>query len=152
MATALEPRILLERDADMILAFEKARLETEIDDHMDREMKSWGARWRLEALNHYLPQGWSFGVYENGKLQGYVLGQPYLFHRGHTQTLWIEHLSALTPEAARALIDTAHKWAKDKHLQTVLIEKNAASDFILEHWPQALVINDGLIELRSTRF
>ena len=146
----METRILLENDRELIVAFERGRLQG--GDPMEVEMKTWDARWRKEALEHYLPQGWSFGTFQAGKLVGYFLGQPYMFHRGLTQTLWIEWLSAVSNEAARELVDTAHKWARDKHLQTVLLENNQSTSFILQDFPKAMLVDDGLIELRSARF
>jgi len=152
MSSSLDTRILLLTDRDLITQFETERLTATIKDPMDREMRAWDARWRGEALEHYLPQGWSFGTFQEDKMLGYFLGQPYLFHRGLTQTLWIEHLSATTPAAARELVEVAHKWARDKHLQTVLLENNASSEFILEEFPKATLISSGLIELKSARF
>lgn len=136
----------------MLLQFEQERLVETIEDPMEREMKSWDARWRPEALSHYLPQGWSFGAFREQKIQGYFLGQPYLFHRGLTQTLWIEHLAFTSIEVGVQLLEVAHKWAKDKHLQAVLLENIPAYAFIAENFPKALVTNRGWIELRSTRF
>ena len=148
----MDTRILLEKDQDLIMEFEKERLNRSVSDPMEREMKSWDARWRKEALEHYLPQGWSFGVFENGKLTGYFLGQPYIFHRGLTQTLWIEQISFANHEAGRQLIDVAHKWARDKHLQTVLMEHSPENEFVFEEFPKAMHIKDGLIVLRSAKF
>jgi hypothetical protein len=148
----METRILLEKDQDLIVRFEKERLEKTVHDPMEREMKAWDARWRKEALEHYLPQGWSFGVFENEKLTGYFLGQPYIFHRGLTQTFWIEHLAYTTAAAAKELIEVAHKWAKDKHLQTVLMENLPETSFVLEEFPKAIQVREALIEIRSAKF
>lgn len=148
----MDTRILLEKDLESIVAFEKLRLELVITDPMERELAAWNARWRKEALDHYLPQGWSFGVFERGELRGYFLGQPYLFHRGLTQTLWIEHIAFNDPAIGKELMDVAHKWAKDKHLQTVLMENSPSTAFVLEQFPKAIADREGLIELRSARF
>jgi hypothetical protein len=148
----LQARILLPTDKELLLAFSRARLDAKISDEMEREMQSWSARWRPEALDHYLPQGWSFGVFENGKLLSYGLAQPYLFHRGLTQTLWIEKFAWNTMPAAQLLIDTLYKWARDKHFQCLLVEKNENTVFILEQFKQAQPIEGGLIELKSARF
>ncbi len=147
----METRILLEKDLEALMSFESQRLTLQIADPMEREMKAWDARWRKEALGHYLPQGWSFGVFEGEKLVGYFLGQPYLFHRGLTQTLWIEHLAYESMKVAEELVNTAYKWARDKHLQAVLMEKFPETEFMLELYPKALVVG-GLIELRSAKF
>lgn len=147
----MDTRILIESDKAAISDFEKARLAQTVADPMDREMRAWNSRWRDEALAHYLPQGWSFGVFSIQKLTGYVLGQPYMFHRGLTQTLWIEHLSAVDQATLKHLVDVAHKWARDKHLQALLMEKNETTEFVLEEFPKATLWGE-LIELKSARF
>ncbi len=153
MAENLEIRILLPADKTTIMDFAKGRLAAEVPDPVEREMQSWGARWRGEALDHYLPQGWSFGVFaESGEMQGYILGQPYLFFRGLTQTLWIEHVDFATPHAAHQLLDTAHRWARDKHLQCVLVENNPALQPLMTDWKQAHPIEGEIIEIKSSRF
>lgn len=113
--------VLKATDQDAILAFERQRLEKLDMDPMERELSSWKARWRPEQLTHYLPLGWSFGAWENGQLVGYVLTQPFLFFRGLTQTLWVEHLAYNNKTIGEALVESVHKWARDKHFQTVLI-------------------------------
>jgi hypothetical protein len=148
----MDIRILLEADQESIMAFEKDRLNQAVSDPMEREMKSWDSRWRKESLAHYLPQGWSFGVFEKGKLAGYFIGQPYIFHRGLTQTLWIEHLSFSSPEVAKALVEVAHKWARDKHLQAVVFENRPEYSFVIEEFPKVVVDRQGLLELRSAKF
>ncbi len=148
----LHARILLPADKELLLQFSRARLEAKVDDSMEREMQSWSARWRPEALEHYLPQGWSFGVFRGDLLEGYFLAQPYLFHRGLTQTLWIEKFAYNSDEAARLLIDTGYKWARDKHFQCVLIEGSEETRFIFEQYKQAHPVEAGLIELRSAKF
>jgi hypothetical protein len=117
-----ELRILLPTDKDQLMTFGKSRLALLVADPMEREMQSWSARWRAEALDHYLPLGWSFGCFKNGEMRGYLLGQPLLFFRGQTQTLWIEHLECAEPELEPVLLDCAYRWARDKHLQCVVRE------------------------------
>ena len=153
MSTALNARILLPTDKEALLAFERARAVHAIGDEMEREMHSWTARWRGEALDHYLPQGWSFGVFEGEEMRAYALAQPYLFHRGLTQTLWIEHFVRENEPAAKVLIETLYKWARDKHFQCVLIEGSEETRFILEDYAnKAQPVEKGLIELKSARF
>ena len=116
--------VLKAADQDTILAFERHRAEQQDIDPMERELSSWKARWRAEQLTHYLPLGWSFGAWDGDepkRLVGYVLTQPFLFFRGLTQTLWVEHLSYTAPAIGEALVESVYKWARDKHFQTVLI-------------------------------
>jgi hypothetical protein len=152
MNESIDTRILLFDDADAILAFESGQMAKTMSDPMEREMASWNARYRKEALEHYLPKGWSFGSFRNGQLVGYILGQPLVFLRGHTQTLWIEYLSASYPGVAKTLMEVAHKWARDKHLQCLLMELNAQTEFVLTQWPQSHKVDGGLIELKSARY
>lgn len=140
----LNARILLPADQEMLLSFARARLE---GDEMTREMASWDARWRAEALEHYLPQGWSFGVFRGDKIAGFVLAQPYLFHRGLMQTLWVETLVSESSEVSRLLLDTVYRWARDKHLQCVLLEESFARE-----WPEATPVGEGLMEIKTARF
>jgi len=114
--------ILLPEHKEIILEFCKRRLAERERDPMEREIKSWSARWRAEALEHYLKLGWSYGAFVQGQLKGIVLGQPFVFHRGLTQTLWLEHLEGESEEIKAALLDCASRWARDKHFQCVLME------------------------------
>jgi hypothetical protein len=152
MSESLETRLLLLDDADAILIFESGQMAKTMSDPMEREMASWNARYRQEALEHYLPKGWCFGAFLNSQLVGYVLAQPLLFLRGHTQTLWIEQLSASHPGVAKTLLEVAHKWARDKHLQCLLMELNPQTEFVITQWPQAHKVDGGLIELKSARY
>ena len=115
-------RILQPADKPVIMEFAKLQLANKIKDPSEREIQSWSARWRGEALDHYLPLGWSFGLYRGNALVGFILGQPLLFFRGLTQTLWLEHVEAPDEETRETLIDCARKWARDKHLQCALRE------------------------------
>jgi hypothetical protein len=53
-----------------------------------------------------------------------------LFFEGWTQSLWIEHVSAVRAEDAQEMIDIAYRWARDKHLQKVFF--NTQLEFIKE--------------------
>lgn len=152
MESTLEIRILLPADQEAVMAFGRMRLERSESEPMDIEMKAWVARWRAESVSYYLPQGWSFGAFENGKMKGFILGQPILFFRGLTQTLWIEELMFETDVAGEQLLDTCYKWARDKHLQCVLIEGSTARSKLVENWKHARETDEPMIELRSSRF
>ncbi len=110
-----------------IREFELIKLEQKIQDPMEREMFSWNAPWREESLNHYLTTGWSVGLWSNSEkkeFQGYFLAQPLLFYQGLTQVLWVEHISAVSAVASKILLETATKYARDKHLQSVFYTLN----------------------------
>lgn len=105
---------------EQIRGLELKRLELKHSDPMDREIQSWNAPWRSESLAHYLATGWSVGVFDpEGRLRGYFLAQPLLFFRGLTQVLWVEHMLYQNQDDFEVLIDTATRYAKEKHLQSV---------------------------------
>ncbi|MGE3682467.1 MAG: hypothetical protein AB7G93_12145 [Bdellovibrionales bacterium] len=168
-STRLEARVLLPDRQEQILVFARSLLAQTVEDPMDREMQSWNARWRQEALEHYLPLGWSFGAFETEtetdtetgididteaeqSLRGVVLAQPLLFFRGLTQTLWVEHFSFTTPRAGVLLLETLYAWARDKHLQCVLMEDEPGVKALLASWKQARLVDSGLIEWRTSRY
>lgn len=116
-----EIKIMTLENLEETLQFEMDRLPG--SDGIEKEMLSWHAKWRREALNHYLPQGWSFIKKNNGKISGYVLCQPILFFQGWTQTLWIEHVAAIDQKNGLEMLEIAYRWAKDKHLQKVFFKQ-----------------------------
>ena len=128
----MEIRILQPSDKEAVLAFGKKQLAQSVSDPMERELQSWNARWRGEALDHYLTLGWSFAAFAP-ELEGFLLAQPLLFYRGLTQTLWVETVQASTPEIAQQLLDAVRAWARDKHFQCVLT-------------------NDGAHEIKTSRY
>lgn len=148
----IDIRILLESHKDEILDFAKDRLAEQTGNPIESELAAWTARWRGEALDHYLKQGWSFGAFENQLLKGFILAQPYLFHRGLTQTLWVEWLDAENSEIARKLLETVHHWARDKHFQCILLEPTELIRLSLEGWPKPTHPAEPQLELRSARF
>jgi len=152
MESMLEIRILLPADQEAVMAFGRQHLEKSEPDAMDVELKAWVARWRAESVAYYLPQGWSFGAYAKGQLRGFLLAQPLLFYRGLTQTLWIEDLVFESEAAGELLLETAYKWARDKHLQCVLIEGRSERSKLVETWKHARETDEPMIELRSSRF
>lgn len=148
---SLYSRIIQIEDLPEIIKFERQKLAETIPDEMDREIKSWSSRWREESLKHYLPMGWSFltqekedGSEEEGKLVGYFIAQPLLFFDGHTQNLWIEHISYSTLKVRDELCEIAYKLAREKHFQKVFYPEsqsilNAVKNFKATNWdPQVL--------------
>ena len=148
-------RTIQQQDLDEILHFEKTKLQETIPDEMDRELKSWNSRWRKEALEHYVPMGWSFLVRDRnlessfsdeGLLTGYFIAQPLLFFEGQTQTLWVEHMQYSTLQARDELCELAYKISREKHFQKVLFPEsqsvmNAVKAFKAQNWdPQVLTV------------
>ena len=130
----IQPLILGLKDLEHIIDYENAELQKTVEDDMEREMASWHAPWRKEALEHYLPLGWSFGIWEtpneNPILHGYFLAQPQLFVRSLTQSLWLEHLSFNTEDVGKQLVDIAYRFSREKHLQALLIPKGKWQDLL----------------------
>ena len=146
----MEMRVLTPEEIDEVLVYERELLKTKIENDFERELAEWSARWRREALEYYLPLGWSFAVRDqNQKLQGYFLGQPLLFFRGHTQNLWVEHLSAQSADVQKLLIEIAYRWSRDKHLQRVLFAQadwlDSVSGYPIEKF------SDNIVEIRTTK-
>jgi hypothetical protein len=144
-------RILQLSDLDAILKFERTFLETVEPDTMEREMREWHAPWRREALEHYLPLGWSFADFEGEHLKGYFLAQPQLFIRDMTQTLWIEHFHALDLQVQAALFDVAYRTCREKHFQKLVLREQEShtlrqSDLRLEP------VGDKLLEVKTAKF
>lgn len=153
MSSAQEIRILLPEHKEALLAFGRAQLGREVHDSMEVEMQSWSARWRGEALDHYLSMGWSYGTFDStGNLTGFILGQPFVFMRGLTQTLWVEHFCYSDTGAAQLLLDTTYRWARDKHFQCVLIEESPETKSFMKDWKQAHPVETPLIEIRTAKF
>lgn len=141
--------ILKIEDADAILEFESQQLAKSIEDPMERELKSWHAPWRREALEFYLPLGWSFGAWRDGQLQGYFLAQPMLFFEGMTQNLWLEHISSPDPSLFDSLMEVAVKLSREKHFQRVLMSQ-ATPENVLNSY-RARPCGGNLIEILTAK-
>jgi len=118
-------RIAQIADVPQVYQFAEDKLRLEIPDDMELMMAVWNSRFRKEALEHYLKMGWSFIAYdENEKIHGFFLGQPFLFFQGHTQTLWVEMITAADFKIEAELAEIAIKLSRDKHLQKVVLPKS----------------------------
>jgi hypothetical protein len=156
---ALFCRIVQLQDLDEILDFETKKLQEQIPDEMERTLASWNARWRKEALEHYLKLGWSFlardkdkpsAFSDEGLLVGYFIAQPLLFLDGQTQSLWVEHLAYGSLQARDELCELAYKLSREKHFQKVFFPNvtginNSISAFKAEAW------NPGVMSVKTTK-
>lgn len=150
MAAELIYQVLSPSDQEEILQFAQKNLENSIPDETERMFRSWTVKWRTEALQHYLRLGWSFIVRREGQVVGFFLGQPFLFFRGNTQTLWVEHIEALDEEVRAGLIDVAVRVAREKHLQRVLFADAEQSKNELERW-KPIKFADAIAEIKTTK-
>ena len=107
---------------------EITNFENSIRVHLSKEEQifaNWNSSTRPEFLDHYLPLGWSMGIWdEKQSLKGFFLAKVILFFRGKMQSLHIEHMSYLNEDVFDALMDTAYKCAKEKHLQNLILTSN----------------------------
>lgn len=119
----LQPVVLMASDLDSIFEFETERLRKRVTDADELMLLQWNSPWRREALEHYLSLGWSMKLNDASRsMKGYFLAQPFLFMRGQTQTLWIEHIGAESETLFDATLDVAVRLSRDKHLQRVLVQ------------------------------
>ena len=147
---AIVHQVLSAPDLDEVYAYASGRLAKSEPNEQDRMFKSWSAKWRKEALEHYLKLGWSFiardeqtkTALSGGTVVGYFLAQPFLFFRGQTQTLWVEHIEADDSAIQQDLVDIAVKVAREKHLQRVLFAEASALSKELEAWRPELLESD----------
>ena len=131
----LQYKILRLEDIETILSFEEKILEESGMDSEQQMMTKWKSKWRREALEHYLAQGWSMAAWKGeGELQGYFLAQALLFFQGKTQVLWIEHVSSREDSIQKELVDIAFRMSKEKHLQSVMFNEIDGSDPLYENY------------------
>lgn len=148
--SSIEFQVLSLGDLEEVYAYAEERMKREIPDETDRRFRLWDVRWKREALEHYLKLGWSFIARIDGRAVGFFLGQPFLFYRGQTQTLWVEHLEADTAQITDALSEVAVKIAREKHFQRVLFGQSGSLRDALERWKPSPLEND-IVEIRTTK-
>lgn len=152
---SLSFRVIQPSEISELIDFEQRKLQEQITDEAERAIHSWNARWRQEALEHYVPIGWSFLVRDSaqasefspeGALLGYFIAQPIMFLDGNTQSLWVEHLQFSSLKVRDELSDFAYRLCREKHLQKVYFPKNPATMNSTRHmraedWlPQTLAV------------
>lgn len=149
----LAHQVLAAGDIEEVFDFAQRRLAERIPDENDRMFASWEAGWRREALEHYLKLGWSFiSRDETTKAtRGFFLGQPFLFYRGQTQTLWVEHIEAADEETARMLIEIAVKVGREKHIQRVLFNDYPKWKSFLEVWKPESLESGSIAVVKTTK-
>lgn len=146
----IEFQVLGASDVDEVFEFANRRLAAAIHDENERMFASWRVRWRREALEHYLKLGWSFIARVEGAPVGFFLAQPFMFYRGQTQTVWIEHIEAEDHEVRKALADIAVRVGREKHMQRVLFSgENLEKDDLMEWQPESF--SDSIWEVKTTK-
>jgi hypothetical protein len=148
---ALVFQVLSLNDIDEVHAFALARLQERIPDEIAQRFASWSAKWRRESLEHYLKLGWSFIARDSsGATAGFFLAQPFLFFRGQTQTVWVEHVEARDPEAEEQLVDIAVRVSREKHMQTILFADADSRAAALAKW-RPVRLTEQIFEVRTTK-
>lgn len=145
-------RVIQTGDLQDILDLENKKLQEAYPDEMERMIAGWNSKFRVEALNHYIPLGWSFLLRdeEDEKLMGYFIAQPLLFLDGQTQTLWVEHVQYCSLQARDELCELAYKLGREKHLQRVYFPNengvpNSIKTFKPETW------SPGTLSVKTTK-
>ncbi|HWU44466.1 MAG TPA: hypothetical protein VN132_13540 [Bdellovibrio sp.] len=145
-------KVILAEDLQDILDLENKKLQDAYSDEMERMMAGWNSKFRVEALNHYIPLGWSFLARdsETHQLMGYFIAQPLLFFDGQTQSLWVEHVQHTSLQARDELCELAYKLGRDKHLQRVYFPQengvpNSVKSFKPEPW------QPGTLNVKTTK-
>lgn len=141
--------VLQPQHKEQIVDLEKSFLG-DVDD-IRSQMKMWDARWRSEALDHYLNLGWSFGHFENDQLKAYVLAQPFVFFKGWTQTLWVEWLSGVDQDSRLSMVDTVYRWARDKHFQALVFEGDLQHSETFMSSPFSIHNSNGLFFIKTSK-
>ena len=128
-------RTLQLSDLPDVLNFEKKKLTDNFVSEEEIIFESWKSRWRPEALEHYIPLGWSFIIRDSegagsesgqGQMVGYFIAQPMLFVEAATQSLWVEHISWSSLKVRDELLELAVKLAREKNFQRVIVPMNYA--------------------------
>lgn len=145
-------KVILPEDLQDILDLENKKLQEAYPDEMERMMAGWSSKFRVEALNHYIPLGWSFLARdaETHTLMGYFIAQPLLFLDGQTQSLWVEHVQHSSLQARDELCELAYKLGREKHLQRVYFPQengvpNSVKSFKPEPW------QSGALSVKTTK-
>lgn len=149
---SLNLRILQPSDRELVMDYGRRLLAKTQTDPMELEMASWTAPWRAESLDHYLKLGWCFGASSSNAesdLVGYTLAQPFLFFRGQTQSVWVEVIAGDTEEIRKALLETLYRWARDKHMQKLVLGSNSGVHPSSVPWPVQIL--DGEWQIPTTR-
>jgi hypothetical protein len=134
-------KVILPEEIQDVLDFENKKMLEIYPDEMERVIAGWSSRSRVEALNHYIPLGWSFVARDNDShaILGYFIAQPLLFLDGQTQSLWVEHIQYVSLQARDELCELAYKLGREKHLQRVYFPheegiSNSVKSFKAETW------------------
>lgn len=141
-----ELQILSLQELAEVQAYARARADS------SNPFAEWSAPWRAESLEHYLRLGWSMSRRDaaTGVLQGYILAQPFLFWRGQTQTVWIEHVDGDTPMVRDELVDTIVRIGREKHMQRVLAPLALGFEGTIRV-RSGRAIEDDIIEFQTTK-
>src|SRR3989344_7072595 len=108
-------------DVEKVFNYEyKKNFSADLEE-VENQIKAWDSFFKKESLEHYFKTGWSFLALDaEQKVVGFFMGQALLFLDKQTQSLWVEYISASSPEIYTELIDIAYRLSREKHFQKVL--------------------------------
>lgn len=108
-------------DVENVFNYESKKHHNPELDEIENQIIIWNSFFRKEALEHYFKTGWSFLAVDSAQnIVGFFMGQALLFLDKQTQSLWVEYVSASTPEIYTELVDIAYRLSREKHFQKVL--------------------------------
>lgn len=123
-------------DVEHVFQYEYRKNFPDDSNEIENQIQVWDSFFRKEALEHYFRMGWSFlAVDSQQNIAGFFMGQPLLFLDKQTQSLWVEYVSASTPEIYTELIDIAYRLSREKHFQKVLFSEAILREPLTKEFP-----------------
>ena len=125
-------------DVEKVFNYEyKKNFSADLEE-VENQIKAWDSFFKKESLEHYFKTGWSFLALDaEQKVVGFFMGQALLFLDKQTQSLWVEYISASSPEIYTELIDIAYRLSREKHFQKVLFSDVIQQQTLTKAFPFA---------------
>lgn len=142
--TNITYRIAQLEDVENVFNYEYKKNFSIDSNEIENQIAVWNSFYRKESLEHYFKSGWSFLALDaDQNIVGFFMGQALLFLDKQTQSLWIEYVSADSPEIYTELVDIAYRLSRDKHLQRVLFsdsvqQQNLTKKFPFTNWDRTV--------------
>lgn len=140
-------RVLEVKDLEMILSYEEKKRREQFSTEEEIIFAGWDSQARKEALEFYLPLGWSFVDFSENSggsnMSGYFLAQPMLFVESKTQSLWVEHLQFNSIKTRDELCQMVYRLARDRHFQRIYFPQsvqNGLAEYKYSEWGKDRII------------
>jgi hypothetical protein len=137
-------RIAQLEDVEAVFDYEFKKIAVPGSHEIENQILVWNSFFRKESLEHYFRLGWSFlALNSEQQIKGFFMGQPLLFVDKQTQSLWVEYVSADSPEIFTELVDIAYRLSREKHFQRVLLSEEVRNgkltkDFPFQEWDRKI--------------